>query len=68
MYSFEGTTFEVKDSSGNVVGTLTANASGKTETMELEPGTYSVTETKVGNGYIRNTETKIVTVEAGDEK
>ncbi|MBQ3412167.1 MAG: VaFE repeat-containing surface-anchored protein [Oscillospiraceae bacterium] len=68
MYSFEGTTFQVKDSSGNVVGTLTANASGKTGTLELEPGTYTVSETKVGKGYIRNTETKTVTVEAGDEK
>jgi len=68
MYSFEGTTFQIKDSSGNVAGTLVADASGKTETLELEPGTYSVTETKVGKGYIRNTETKTVTVNAGDDK
>jgi len=68
MYSFEGTTFQVKDSSGKVVGTLVADASGKTGTLELEPGTYTVSETKVGKGYIRNTETKTVTVEAGDEK
>ena len=68
MYSFEGTTFQVKDSSGNVAGTLVADASGKTGTLELEPGTYTVSETKVGKGYIRNTETKTVTVEAGDEK
>ena len=68
MYSFEGTTFQVKDSNGNVAGTLVANASGKTGMLELDPGTYTVTETKVGKGYIRNTETKTITVNAGDEK
>lgn len=68
MYSFEGTTFQVKDSNGNVVGTLVANAAGKTGKLELEPGTYTVTETKVGKGYIRNTDTKTVTVNAGEDK
>lgn len=68
MYSFAGTQFSVKDGSGNTVGTLTADAMGRTGKLELEPGTYTVTETKAGEGYLLSTEIRTVTLEAGDEK
>ena len=66
MYSFEGTTFEIRDKDGAVAGTLVADASGNTSSLELPAGTYKVTETKVGKGYVRNTETKTVTIESGE--
>ncbi|MBQ8994358.1 MAG: VaFE repeat-containing surface-anchored protein [Oscillospiraceae bacterium] len=66
MYSFEGTTFEIRDNDGAVAGTLVADASGNTSSLELPAGTYKVTETKVGKGYVRNTETKTVTIESGE--
>ena len=66
MYSFEGTTFEVYDSEGVLAGTLVADAEGKTEALDLPAGTYTVKETKVGKGYIRNTETKTVTITPGE--
>ena len=66
MYSLEGTTFEVKDSDGNIVGTLVVDENGKVETLELPAGTYTVTETAVGKGYIRNTEVKTVTIVPGE--
>ena len=65
MYSFSGTTFTVKNSSGKVVGTLTSNAKGNTGELELEPGTYTVTEAKAGEGYVRDTSIKSVTVKEG---
>lgn len=64
MYSFEGTEFTVKDSSGNVVGTLTADAAGETDKLTLQAGTYTVTETKAGEGYKLNTMPQIVEVKA----
>lgn len=66
MYSLEGTTFEVKDNDGNPVGTLVVDENGKVETLELPAGTYTVTETAVGKGYIRNTAVKTVTITPGE--
>ena len=39
---------------------------GKVETLELPAGTYTVTETAVGKGYIRNTAVKTVTITPGE--
>jgi hypothetical protein len=44
-----GAVFEVKNSQGTVVGTMTTNASG-TATIELPPGTYTFTETFAPGG------------------
>ncbi len=66
MYSLEGTSFEVTDAEGNVVGVLTADENGKVETLELPTGTYTVRETAVGKGYIRDESVKTVTVYAGE--
>ena len=61
-----GWTFTVKNASGTTIGTYTTPASGVIA-LELEPGTYSVTEKASKDKYWVNdsTATKTVTVEAG---
>lgn len=62
-----GWTFTVKNASGTTIGTYTTPASGVI-TLELEPGTYSVTEKASSDKYWVNdaTATKTVTVKAGE--
>lgn len=62
-----GWTFAVKNASGATVGTYTTDATGVI-TLELEPGTYSVTEINAAAKYWVNdpTTTKSVTVKAGE--
>lgn len=59
--------FEVKDSAGNVVGTYETDATGII-TLDLEPGSYSITETDGVYDYWHNDPqpTKTVTVKAGE--
>ena len=61
-----GWTFTVKNASGTTIGTYTTPASGVIA-LELEPGTYSVTEKASSDKYWVNdaTATKTVTVTAG---
>ncbi len=66
MYTLKGTTFEVRDSDENLVGTLVVDENGKVESLELPAGQYTVSETKVGKGYIRDTSVKTVTVKSGE--
>lgn len=58
--------FEVKNSSGTVIGTYVTDSTGII-TLNLEPGTYTVTETDGENKYWQNdpNPTKTVTVKAG---
>ena len=58
--------FELKDSSGIIVGTYETDATGII-TLALEPGTYTVTETDSAYTYWENdpNPTKTVTVKAG---
>ena len=64
--SVEGWHFTVKDSAGNKVGDYVTDSTGVI-TLDLEPGTYSVTETDGAYKYWVNdpTPTKSVTVVAG---
>ena len=64
--SVEGWHFTVKDSAGNKVGDYVTDSTGII-TLDLEPGTYSVTETDGEYKYWVNdpTPTKSVTVVAG---
>lgn len=64
--SVAGWHFEVRDSSGNVVGNYTTDTTGII-TLDLEPGTYSVTETDGAYEYWHNDPNpiKTVTVKAG---
>lgn len=52
-YSLEGATYGVYSDSGctQQVGTLTCNASGDSNVIEIAPGTYYVKETKAGKSY-----------------
>ena len=65
--SVAGWHFEVKDSGGTVVGNYVTDATGII-TLDLEPGTYTVTETDGVKKYWVNdpTSTKTVTVKAGE--
>ena len=64
--SVEGWHFEVKDSNGNLVGNYQTDSTGII-TLDLEPGTYTVTETDGESQYWLNdpNPTKTVTVTAG---
>lgn len=46
-YDFSGAQFTFKDSAGSSVGTVTANSTGDTNSIELPVGTYKVYETKL---------------------
>lgn len=52
-YSLEGATYGVYSDSGctQQVGTLTCNASGDSNVIDIAPGTYYVKETKAGKSY-----------------
>lgn len=52
-YSLEGATYGVYSDSGctQQVGTLTCNASGESNVIDIAPGTYYVKETKAGKSY-----------------
>lgn len=65
--SVTGWHFEVKDSAGNVVGNYVTDATGII-TVDLEPGTYTVSETDGVYDYWHNDPqpTKTVTVKAGE--
>ncbi len=65
--SVAGWHFEVKDSNGNLVGSFETDASGVIA-LDLEPGTYTVTETDAVREYWVNdpTPTRTVTVKADE--
>ena len=65
--SVAGWNFTIKDASGSLVGSYTTDTSGVIE-VELEPGSYTVTETNGSKKYWVNdaTPTKSVTVKAGE--
>lgn len=52
-YSLDGATYGVYSNSGctQQVGTLTCNASGDSNVIDIAPGTYYVKETKAGKSY-----------------
>ena len=52
-YSLEGATYGVYSDSGctQQVGTLTCNASGDSNVIDIAPGTYYVKETRAGKSY-----------------
>ena len=59
-----GATFEVRTMSGEVVATLTTDASGIATTDRLEPGWYKVVETSAPKGYLLNEEVFTVELKA----
>ena len=65
--SVSGWTFTVKNASGTTIGTYTTDSTGVIA-IDLEPGTYSVTEKATTDKYWVNdaTSTRKVTVKAGE--
>ncbi len=53
-YSLAGAEYEVKNSDGEVVGTLTTDEEGNTEALKVNAGTYYVQETTASPGYGRD--------------
>ena len=50
-YSLAGAEYEVKNSDGEVVGTLTTDEEGNTQALKVNEGTYYVKETAPSPGY-----------------
>ena len=50
-YSLAGAVYEVKNSNGELVGTLTTDEEGNTEALKVNEGTYYVKETLPSPGY-----------------
>lgn len=66
QYSLAGAVYGVYDSSNAKVGTLTTDASGKSNTIDVKPGTYTLREEKAPNGYAINSNPVSATVTGGN--
>ena len=64
-YSLAGAVYEVKNSDGEVVGTLTTDEEGNTEALKVNAGTYYVQETLASPGYGKDTTKYTVNVTSG---
>ena len=64
-YSFKGIEYTVYNSSGKSVGKLTCSASGVTNTLSLDTGTYKVKETATNKWYAMNSEVYSKTLTSG---
>lgn len=74
VYSLAGAVYTVYDENNVAAGTMTTDASGRSGSLELEPGNYTVRETRAPNGFALDKESyriavasdKTVTVESKD--
>ena len=64
MYSLEGAEYTVYDSNDKAVDTLTTDANGNSNEIELDAGTYTVKETSSPYGYAADSETYTVKIES----
>ena len=66
-YSLEGAVYGVYDDGSciNAVATLTTDAQGNTESIDLSPGTYYLKELQASPGYALDSEVHEVTIELG---
>ena len=62
----EGAVFEIKRADGSYTKEFTTDKDGEINLGELEPGTYTVKETKAPDGYIADSSSRIVTVNGND--
>lgn len=60
-----GCTFEIRRTNGTLVGTYTTGNDGTVQVPNLDNGYYVITETKVPNGYVIESATRTVFVQAG---
>jgi len=63
----EGAIFEVKDEDGKLLDTITTNANGYAESVDLPIGTYKVQETKAPAGFLKQDTVKTVTLTTDDK-
>lgn len=61
-YSLKDAKYEVYNSAGTKVATLVTDANGTSQTVELEPGTYTVKEVSAPKGYEVDVKTHSVTI------
>ena len=66
MYSLEGAQYDVYDTQGQVVDTITTDENGYGCSHELLPGYYKVWEKTAPKGYALDTQGHATTVSAGD--
>jgi uncharacterized surface anchored protein len=56
-YALNGAVFEVRNSTGTLVDTITSNSNGLAQTRELPLGSYSIREVTAPWGFVLNTNT-----------
>ncbi|KRT87041.1 MULTISPECIES: SpaA isopeptide-forming pilin-related protein [Bacillus] len=61
-----GVTFDIKDSNGKIVETVKTDRNGVATTGKLPLGKYTVVETKTATGYVLESASKSVTVNADE--
>ena len=66
-YDLTPAVFEIRNSAGTLVDTLTTDAQGKAQSKDLKLGDYTVTEKSAPYGYVRNTNTFNVKLEYGGQ-
>jgi hypothetical protein len=66
LYSIDGAVYTVYDSNGSAAGTLTLNASGDSNTIDLMEGNYTVKETTAPPGYAKDSATYSVRIESDE--
>lgn len=60
-----GCTFEIRRTNGTLVGTYTTGEDGTVQVPSLDNGYYVITETKVPDGYVVESASRTIYVEAG---
>ena len=63
--TLQGAVYEIRNSSNQVVDTLTTNAQGKAESKKLSTGNYTVKEKTPSSGYVLDTKTYSVPASSG---
>jgi len=66
-YDLSGAVFEIRNSSGTLVDTLTTDSQGKAQSKSLKLGDYRVSEKTAPNGYVRNADVFNVKLEYGSQ-
>lgn len=64
-YTISGAQYQIRNSSGVVVDTITTNTSGTAVSKELPVGSYTVKESKAPKGYKLDGKTYTATISAG---
>ena len=66
--AISNTTFDLKNSSGTIVKTITTDKNGYAEATNLVAGTYTLVEKSANNKYILDNTTKEIVISTGETK